>query len=219
MGKLDTEKERERLAKIYAAMTDEELEEVGKSPETLSDIGFEALQAEMKRRNLDWPGKELSVATYLSQGERTGKKEDAPVVIRVYRDMTAAMTDRMILEAAEIECYLFDENIVRIDWLWSNLLGGVKLVVRQTDAQDAETLLSGGKNEKFTVEGVGEYTQERCPKCGSTDVSCDELKKRIAGAGLLLGIPLAMIQRGWNCHTCGHIWEVDEKENSEQSQQ
>jgi hypothetical protein len=106
-------------------------------------------------------------------------------------------------------CFLYDENMVRVDWLWSNMLGGLKLVVRQNDVEDAERVLSGTPNEKFDVDGVGEYEQERCPKCGSMDVSCDELKKRIAGAGLLLfGVPIAMHQKGWNCHSCGHTWEV-----------
>ena len=217
MGRIDPERERVRLAKVYAEMSDEELQKVGESPKTLSEIAFETLQSEMKRRDLHWAGEHLTVTSYRLQEDLLEK--DEPVVIRVYRDMPAALTDRMILEAAGIECYLFDENTVRIDWLWSNLLGGVKLVVRQSDAPDAEKLLTGGKNEKFTVQGVGEYEPERCPKCRSVDVSCNELKKRIAGVGLLLGIPIAMIQRGWNCHNCGYIWELAEDRKSEQSKQ
>jgi DNA-directed RNA polymerase subunit M/transcription elongation factor TFIIS len=131
--------------------------------------------------------------------------------------MPAAMTDRMILEAAGIECFLYDENMVRLDWMWSNLLGGLKLVVRKKDAEDAAKLLESKPEEKFTVDGVGEYRQERCPKCGSNDVSCDELKKRIAGVGLFLGVPIAVVQRGWNCHSCGHAWAVAEESQSDLS--
>jgi hypothetical protein len=135
---------------------------------------------------------------------------NTPVVIRQYRDMPEAMTDRMILEASGIDCYLYDENMVRLDWLWSNLLGGLKLVVRQSDAEDAERALNSKPGEKFEVEGVGEYEQERCPECGSNDVSCNELMKRIAGAGLLLALPIAIHQKGWNCHSCGHTWAIAE---------
>jgi len=214
MTKIDPEHERERLAARYAAMSELELQKVTQNPGALTDWAFEALREEMAKRGLDWAGKDLPVP---SQMVRPDAKEDpgnTPVVIRQYRDIPEAMTDRMILEAAGIDCFLYDENMVRLDWLWSNLLGGLKLVVRQSDAEDAENVLSGTANEKFDVDGVGEYEQELCPKCASKDVSCDELLKRIAGAGLLLGLPIAIHQKGWNCHNCGHIWEVAEEGKS-----
>jgi len=31
---------------------------------------------------------------------------------------------------------------VRMDWLWSNALGGIKLIVREKDAAEAERILS-----------------------------------------------------------------------------
>jgi hypothetical protein len=215
MGKIDPEQERARLAARYAAMSDLELQKIGMAPGTLTDWAFEVLRAEMGKRGLDWAGKDLTGPSQMVQAEVKDEVGNTPVVIRHYRDIPEAMTDRMILEAAGIDCYLYDENMVRLDWLWSNLLGGLKLVVRQSDAEDAERTLTSKPSEKFDVEGVGEYEQELCPKCGSQDVSCDELLKRIAGAGLLLGLPIAIHQRGWNCHNCGHIWEVAEAGKSD----
>lgn len=208
MVRIDPEYERQRLAARYAAMSDLELLKVGQNPSALTDWAFEALREEMAKRGVDWTGKDLPVPSKMI---RTEAKEDignTPVVIRQYRDMPEAMTDRMILEAADIDCFLYDENMVRLDWLWSNLLGGLKLVVRQSDVEDAERALNSKLTGKFEVDGVGEYEPERCPKCGSDDVSCNELMKRIAGAGLLVGVPIAIHQKGWNCHSCGHIWEV-----------
>jgi hypothetical protein len=178
-------------------------------------LAFEALREEMGKRGLDWAGKDLPVPSQMVQAKAKEDVGNTPVVIRHYRDIPEAMTDRMILEAADIDCYLYDENMVRLDWLWSNLLGGLKLVVRQSDAEDAERTLISKPSEKFDVEGVGEYEQARCPKCGSIDISCDELMKRIAGAGLLLlGVPIAIHQKGWNCHSCGHTWEVAGEANA-----
>jgi ribosomal protein S27AE len=219
MGKIDREQERARLAARYAAMSDLELLKVGQNPITLTDLAFEALREEMAKRGLDWAGKDLPLPSQMVPPEKQENDGNTPVVIRQYRDMPVAMTDRMILEAAGIECYLYDENMVRLDWLWSNLLGGLKLVVRQRDAEDADRALSSAPNEKFDVEGVGEYQQERCPNCGSMDVFCDELKKRIAGAGLLLGVPIAMHQKGWNCHHCGHIWEAASEDKTGSAKQ
>ncbi len=209
MTQMDPEAERQRLAKLYAGLSDGELKKVGEDPGTLTESAFQTLQLEMARRQIAWPGENLLFASARQDQKRL--EEDGPVVLRVYRDMPEAMTDRMVLDAAGMDCYLYEENMVRLDWLWSNLLGGVKLVVRRIDAEDAHKLLSGGSQENFTVEGIGEYKQERCPRCHSLDVSCDELKKRIAGVGLLLGLPIAMTQRGWNCHDCGHTWEVAEE--------
>ena len=47
-----------------------------------------------------------------------------------------------MLEDADILCFLEDENVVRMDWLWSNAMGGIKLVVRKKDAEEAAKLLS-----------------------------------------------------------------------------
>jgi hypothetical protein len=210
MAKIDPAQERGRLAARYAAMSDLELHKVGQNPAALTDWAFEALREEMAKRGLDWAGKDLPLPSKMVRAEAKEDVGNTPVVIRQYRDIPEAMTDRMILETASIDCYLYDENMVRLDWLWSNLLGGLKLVVRQSDVEDAEKALISKPDEKFDVEGVGEYAQELCPKCGSKDVSCDELLKRVAGAGLFLGLPIAMHQKGWNCHSCGHIWEVAE---------
>jgi hypothetical protein len=43
-----------------------------------------------------------------------------------------------------------------MDWLWSNLLGGIKLRVRQEDALVAARLLEGG--------GAPEFDGENTPK-------------------------------------------------------
>jgi hypothetical protein len=67
---------------------------------------------------------------------------DRPVILRRYRDMPAAFVEKSVLEDAGIECFLQDDNVVRMDWLWSNALGGIKLVVRERDAADAERILS-----------------------------------------------------------------------------
>ena len=50
--------------------------------------------------------------------------------------------EKSVLEDAGIQCFLEDENVVRMDWLGSNAMGGIKLVVRKKDAEAAEKLLS-----------------------------------------------------------------------------
>jgi hypothetical protein len=110
------------------------------------------------------------------------------VTLRRFRDAPEALLAKSILDSAEIECILGDENLVRVDWFWSNLIGGIKLWVRREDAAAAAALLYQGIPEGFEVEGVGKYKQPRCPNCQSFDVSFKE-------------------QCGCKCNACGHEWQ------------
>ena len=129
-------------------------------------------------------------------------------MIRRYRDLPAAVVERSVLDSAGIEGFLADDVIIRLDWLISNALGGIKLWVRGSEATEARDLLAAGIPETFDVEGVGEYLQPRCPNCSSLDVSFEGLNRKIAHLGLLLlGIPIPAVLRGWNCHACRHRWD------------
>lgn len=44
------------------------------------------------------------------------------VLLRQFRDLPDALVVKSILDSAGIECLLGDENIVRLDWFWSNLV-------------------------------------------------------------------------------------------------
>jgi Putative prokaryotic signal transducing protein len=142
MLKIDPEQERQRLAKLYEALSDQELQEVGNNRMALTDWAFEAVRAEMLKRGLDWSGKDMPLPSEMTAVEAAEDPGNRPVVLRRYRDMPAALVEKSVLEDAGIECFLQDDNVVRMDWLWSNAMGGIKLVVRQNDAEDAEKLLS-----------------------------------------------------------------------------
>jgi hypothetical protein len=52
-----------------------------------------------------------------------------------------ALMVKSILGSAGIESFLADENVISMNWLWSNALGGVKLQARKADAAVASKLL------------------------------------------------------------------------------
>ena len=145
MPKIDPQKERARLAARYAGITDLELPKVGRDPAALTEWARDALNEEMSKRGLEWKAEVPAD----EQAEAAGS--DLPVVLRRYRDMPAAFIEKSVLENAGIECFLQDDNVVRMDWLWSNVMGGIKLVVRANDAEDAEQIL----NQSLTVEPSG----------------------------------------------------------------
>lgn len=158
------------------------------------------MQLEITRRRLGIALQDLTVPTVKTW-------PPGPITIRRFRDLPDALLAKSILDSASIECFLADENVIRMDWLWSNLLDGIKLWVRPSDI-DAVELLDQDCLETFDVEGFGEYKQPRCPNCQSFDISFRELIKRVAYGGILLfGFPFPLKRDGWKCHSCGHSWE------------
>jgi hypothetical protein len=154
MGQIDPASERQRLQQVYLAMSDLELQKVGRDPAALTEVAFEALQREMAQRGLEWPGKDASWApSDVLPKAHSGDPQDAPVVLRIFRDMPEALAARMTLESAGIECSLFDEIFIRMDWLCSNAVGGMKLVARKSDADEALKILDENAHENFDRDG------------------------------------------------------------------
>jgi len=186
MTQIDWEQERQRLAARYAAMEDGELQKVAKDVRFLTAVAQETLRAEMSKRGI------LATSESPTTENADGKRQNSvtPVILRKYREVPEASIAKSVLESAGIECFLADDNMVRLDWFYSNLVGGIKLFVREEDAEAATKLLDESTPEKFDVEGVGEYDQPHCPRCGSMDISFDGLNKPLTfGAMWITGLP------------------------------
>jgi hypothetical protein len=82
-----------------------------------------------------------------------------------------------------------------MDWLWSNALEGVKLLVKEEDAQVALELLDQEPIEKFDASNTGEYKQPRCPNCDSLNLSFKETGKHLSYVTVAVGVPLP-VKRG-----------------------
>jgi hypothetical protein len=130
----DLEKERHRLAELYSSKTNEELEELAESAASLTDSAKSALKQELSRRKLETPLQEPIADEVKAEPEKI-------VTLRQYLTLQEALLAKSVLDSAEIQNYLIDENTIRMDWFWSNALGGIKLQVRETDAAAAAELL------------------------------------------------------------------------------
>jgi hypothetical protein len=211
MSKMDWEKEGERLQGLYAAMSAGELQEVADDADSLTSVARASLRAEMLRRGMEAPPESKA----MEEPEDHNREELKPVLVGRYRDLPTAMIAKSVLDSAGMESFLADDSMVRMDWLISNALGGIKLFVRKEDSEGARQLLAEQVPKKFEVEGVGEYEQPKCPKCESHDISFEELDKKIAYPGLLVGIPIPAVQHGWTCHACGHTWDASTESPAE----
>ncbi len=211
MRQIDCEQERQRLAARYADMEDGELQKVAKDVRFLTAVAQEKLRAEMSKRGI------LATSESPTAENDVDNRQNSvtPVILRKYRDLPEASIAKSVLESAGIECFLADDNMVRLDWFYSNLVGGIKLFVREEDAEAATKLLDESTPEKFDVEGVGEYDQPHCPRCGSMDISFDGLNKPFTfGAMWITGLPIPVTTTGWKCHACGNEWRQDEEVQS-----
>lgn len=63
------------------------------------------------------------------------------VTIATFYNEPEFVLARARLESADIECFAQDENMLRMAGWHSHILGGIKLRVRESDAQDAASIL------------------------------------------------------------------------------
>ncbi len=198
---LKQSEERRRLAITYAAMSDGELLQLARSPESLTDAAWDALEDELDHRRLEVP------VEHHEPVEQIDLRTLVP--IRRFRDLPEALLAKGCIESAGIECYLRDDNMVRLDWFISNFIGGIKLVVRPEDAENARRLLDEPILEGMYVHGVGLYEQPRCPMCQSLDVNFRELDRPIAYLSAFLSVPIPVQRKAWKCHACDAEWKEE----------
>jgi hypothetical protein len=227
MARIDPEQERQRLTEFYAGQMDGELEKVAAQAYELTELAREVLRAEFSKRGLNSIFVEqapLSVKQQLGpkpgdppHGEPPAHDLPLPqgefelrtmITLRQFRDLPEALLAKGCLDSAGIDSTLLDDNVIRMDWLWSNLVGGVKLKVEPSDAEPATEILNQPIPEIIDVDGVGEYAQPHCPNCRSLDVTFKELNRPLSYASLFL-IPIPVHRKAWRCHSCKVEWEDD----------
>ncbi len=136
---------------------------------------------------------------------------DQIVTLRQFRDMPEALLAKGKLESAGIECFLADGNLVRMDWLLSNAIGGLRLQVMAEQAEEARALLDEPMPEAFTLDEVGDFwPQPHCPRCDSGDIGFETINRFWTyGLWLALGFPVRVRKKNWKCYSCLAEW-VDE---------
>ncbi len=193
-----------RLSQLYSQMSDGELDKIAADSASLTDVARNALAYEMQQRAL-----KVDLPDLPEEADAQFELRHL-ITLRKFRDLPEALLAKGSLESAGIESFLADDNMVRMDWFISNLLGGIKLLVKPEDVESAAEILSQPIPEDFAVEGVGEYQPPRCPHCQSLDVSFEELYKPVAYASAYIGLPFPLHRKAWKCHACQREWDDTE---------
>ena len=146
-----------------------------------------------------------------------------PATVATFLHPVDAHIARGKLEEAGIPSFLADEEIVALNYFWSNGFHGIKLQVTQENASKAiEVLLcepEAGEYELGEKDG-----QIQCAQCGSYRTRYETYNlKLVYLASLLIALPfpakmflvlllpvflLLIPKQAWSCQSCGHTWKV-----------
>jgi len=128
---------------------------------------------------------------------------------------------RACLKQEGIECYLADEHVVSLGPHYSNVIGGVKLQVKQADVPTAVELLQESHylsppGERRATQAAGQTAPAsvRCPECGSKDARLGNLWAMRFLALLTFVGPGTSLRTKYTCKACGWQWQVERRRTS-----
>lgn len=108
---------------------------------------------------------------------------------------------RMRLEAGGVPAFVADENIVQMQWLFSNAVGGVRVQIDSENAAAAREILDEPPGPPLPAD------RPVCPQCGSLATEPDARPRRFSFLMLLVaGFPWFVPRHRWSCESCGARW-------------
>jgi len=139
------------------------------------------------------------------------------VTVAAYREPHGAHIARATLEAEGIPAFVSGENLVGVNWLWSQALGGVRVRVPAELAERAVAILTEDRSadlDSTEEASLPLVAADVCPGCGSTAISPAPHERRSKALSLLVNIPFAYRRDYWRCEACGRTWHVRNPDHS-----
>lgn len=121
------------------------------------------------------------------------------VTVRSYNAFTEAELAQSVLDSAGIESFLCDVNVVRMNLFLANAVGGVKLQVREADAESARQIFE-------QAEKPAEELPRICPQCNSNRVRSPSQESSVQWLVLMVLSLLSPFRKRFECEDCGHVW-------------
>jgi DNA-directed RNA polymerase subunit RPC12/RpoP len=122
------------------------------------------------------------------------------VTIRTFQNYFTAHILLGRFRDAGIECFLKDEFLVTVDPILSNAVGGIKLIVKKEDYDEANLLLQQF-DESYRQSAV-------CPRCGSKTIELIPKKTTANMATAILtwlfGSYAISVKNVYQCTSCGY---------------
>jgi rubredoxin len=142
------------------------------------------------------------------------REDDFLVRVQSFENTHEAYLAKGRLEEEGIPAVLDGEHHVTMNWLISNAVGGVKLLVRTQDEKIARKILAldkGTVTDEVTADPTkvdrARESLRLCPACHSSNVRFEKISRTVAFISiLLLGFPLLFFTRKMVCENCGYRW-------------
>ncbi|MGE5393180.1 MAG: DUF2007 domain-containing protein [Candidatus Saccharibacteria bacterium] len=134
---------------------------------------------------------------------------DRIVVYQTFSDPVNAHIVKGLLDSNGINCFISDENIVSVNPLYSQAVGGVKLNVFERDIPRINSLLNAGITSEETEATDKTNSSIVCPNCNSHNVAYGGSVKQKFGLWnmilpfLLMVYPFTM-RKAYHCFNCDH---------------
>lgn len=136
------------------------------------------------------------------------------VTLRQYDNSVQAHIDRVRLESEGIQCFIQDEHMVTMNWLYSNLVGGIKLQVTESDFDRAVEILEENyldDIQDFSDEYINDSQEDltkRCPRCDSNNTYREKFSRKAFFVSLIfLFFPVPFLKPKWKCLDCNYEWK------------
>jgi DNA-directed RNA polymerase subunit RPC12/RpoP len=123
------------------------------------------------------------------------------VILNSYENYIEAHIAKGMLEEQGIPCWLKDENTVTINPIWTNAVGGIKIMVERKDAEQASNFLNRLRR--------GQQAAVACPKCGSHNVELVSTPRKASNwltaiTTFFLSDRAIALDKVYHCFDCQH---------------
>lgn len=127
------------------------------------------------------------------------------VVVRAFTNVPEAHVARSVLDSTGIPTRIADEHLVSADWLYSNAIGGVKLLVPEDRVAEALAVLDATPTEvELPPYLAGQEPAAQCRACGGEAFEFVVQGRRWAALSwLLVGLPFIPVRKVYLCRNCG----------------
>lgn len=140
--------------------------------------------------------------------EITNEQRMGLSTIAAFSDPLEAHILKARLESEGVAAFVFDEHLIRMNWLYSNALGGVKVKVPEGRVEGAMSVLQGIAAGRYELDlGDDEHTlfgPAECPQCAALDFWPSRWRWTVAFLAFFLAqVPLPFRRNRWKCGSCG----------------
>lgn len=136
--------------------------------------------------------------------------QDKLIVFKTFNNPINANIAKGLLESNGIESVLKDENTIYTNPIYTTALGGIKLLINESDYDDAVSLFSDSE-----ADNINSNENSICPICNSDDITIKNKHNWFMLLMMFLSFsftPNAGNFKVSKCNNCKHIWEDSDKE-------